>query len=149
MKAAKTIKVDGKTYTVNPFTADYGYDFFEEFVVLFGPSVAKLIAGGKNFKPGVALSEQEVDMEFLVGSMTELLIAFKGKPGTLQAFMRKVLENTLVETTSQSVCRDFETRFMGEYLHGIKLTAVSFKEQYADFLGGFGGLAKVLAVKLG
>lgn len=139
--------VDGEKYTVNPFTADYGYDLFEEFIVLFGPAISKLLGAVDKGDSGKSILEQDLNLEALSQAVVELLVGFKGERGNLQRFMKKVLINTYVGESSQSVCADFETRFMGAYLHGLKLTAFSFAEQYRDFFDGFGGLKNVLAVK--
>lgn len=149
MKTAKKITVDGKIYTVNPFTADYGMDTLQSFIELFGPSLGKLLASAKGFEQGKPIMEQDLDLEKIGGSFVELCLAFRGDKAALRKFCQTITINTMVGETSQSVNLDYETRFMGEYLHYFKLVGYSFMEQYRDFLGGFGGLAKMLAVKQG
>lgn len=136
MKQHAKIRVDNKEYTVNPYMAGYGFDLFEEFVTVFGPGIAKILGTQKSLG---SMAISDVDLSKLGDGLADILTQVKTQPGFLQSFMRKVLVQTF--DGPKCVAEDFDTRFAGAYMHGIKLTAMTLKEQYSDFFAGIGARA--------
>lgn len=137
MKQHAKIRVDNKEYTVNPYMAGYGFDLFEEFIVVFGPGLAKIVGSQKGLEK---MSLSDVDLSKVGDGLADILTQVKTQPGFLNAFMRKVLIQTF--DGPACVADDFDTRFAGAYFHALKLTAKTLQEQYSDFFGGSGARVK-------
>lgn len=147
MKEIKKVTVDGKEYTIYPMLATKGYTLFQKLLTIFGPGMAKLLqifGESADFKEAASLLDQKMDLTKVEGGIVEILASFKGDPNLLIAVMKEVLDSVNIGETNVKVVNQFDTLFMGDYFHGLKLTAVVIKEQYGDFLSGAGGLSSML-----
>lgn len=137
------VNVDGKEYTIVPYSGEYGYDLFQKLMVTLGPGAAKLFKV-VDLEGDEEISEKKVNFDALEDGIVTMLMSFNGDGKALTKLMKDILINTMDGKSSNSVAKDFSIRFEKQYLHGFKLCAVTLKEQYSDFLSGLGGLKTVL-----
>lgn len=146
MKESKTIKVDGRDYTVTPFLTSQGVKLLTDLVRVAGEPLITLAVSLKDHKGSVL--EADVTPERISQIMTGLMA--RVETDTIDNLFKRVLEGTMIGTTSRTCANEYDTYFVGDYVHLFKVVAYSLKEQYGAFLAGLGGIvnfAKAVAPK--
>lgn len=136
MKESKVIKVDGRDYTVTPFVTSQGVKLLTDLVRVAGEPLITLAVSLKDHKGSVL--EADVTPERISQIMSGLMT--RVETDTLDSLFKRVLEGTLIGTTSRRCSEEYDTYFIGDYLHLFKVVAFSIKEQFGAFSAGLGGI---------
>lgn len=146
-KAAKTLKIDSKTYTIQPLDADEGLDLLLELGSIIGEPAIRLALSVKN-----SLSEKKslMDVELSADDGAKAIAGLFSRleRGERVQLFKRILATTLADGGSNSVNQDFGVRFMGDYMHLFKVVWATLEVNYGDFLGALAGFGRTLAPQI-
>lgn len=137
MKKPEKVIVDGNSYTISPYNTSFGVQLLTELASLLGEPLFNLIIqmgiGDAKSAPAARVQkflDTDIDPKMFTAIFSKL------EPDTLD----RIFQKTLVDTYSGTVCvaGDYNSRFMGNYKHLLKLVLKTIQVQYSDFLEGPG-----------
>lgn len=143
MKSNKIVSIDGKSYTVVPYTTTGGLRLLTKLTGILGEPVVKLL---KSLPPGslqdILKSDlKAINMDEISASVAALFA--KVDEDVAEVLIKEILQNTLYG--NHEVNAIFEEHFQGEYRHLFKVVFKTLEAQYGDFLGARAVRAKASA----
>lgn len=143
-KMPETITLDGKSYTLSPFMTTQGVMIFTELTMALGEPIIQLALQAK----AGGLSDM-IDRDLPPETISALMggLAQRLTPAAVDSLFKRILSQTMVGNTSMPVVSDYDTRFMGSYMHLMKLVWRTVQYQFSDFADGLGGLLAAARAK--
>lgn len=145
MKENKLISVDGKNYTVVPYSTTGGLRLLTKLTAILGEPVIKVIKALPEGDLREVLSKniKEINLDEVANGVAALFA--KINEDQAETLIKEILQNTLYQNSD--VVSIFETHFQGEYRHLFKVVFKTLEAQYGDFLGARAALGNRAAVK--
>lgn len=133
--------IDGKKYTFTMFGSEQSVKVMVRLFKLGGPSIAKLVSGGKDLKTILDQNTDDFDlglalMEFCDRISEDIVV------DTIKEFMTQVTYNS--EDNGGLVSKMFDAHFSGNILHMFKVLGAALEVQYKDFFGAIGDVQGLL-----
>lgn len=125
------VTIDGKTYSVTPWSGTKGARMLAKLVKLLGPALGKLMSSGGSINGLLDSKAADIDFAGVFVSLAERI-----DDTTFDSLIKEILEG--VHEGPRAVADDFDSRFSGESLLMFKLVKAALEVNYGDFLSVIG-----------